>query len=304
MSRLALPLLLLAIAAAALPLTGAAAPPQDAGGVQILVDPLTDGVAMVIGQGGNIGLVHDGEQALLIDDQFGHLTEAILAAVGEHAEAPVEFVLNTHWHGDHTGGNENLGRAGALIMAHENVRERMSTDQSMPAFGREVPASPGVALPVITYERGASVYVAGQTIDLHHVPNAHTDGDSLVHMPDADVLHMGDCFFNGMYPFIDTDSGGSIDGMIAAADAALSLVGRKTRIIPGHGPLASKADLVGYLDMLSGIREAVASLLEGGADAEAVVAAKPTAPWDGDWGGGFIDPDLFAATVAGSLGAR
>jgi glyoxylase-like metal-dependent hydrolase (beta-lactamase superfamily II) len=304
MSRLALPLLLLAVIVAALPLTGAAAPPQDAGGVVIHVEPLTDGVAMVIGQGGNIGLVHDGNESLLIDDQFPQLTEAILAAVAEHTEGAVQSVLNTHWHGDHTGGNENLGNAGALIMAHANVRARMATEQYMPAFDRTVPAAPAAALPVITYDTGASVYRAGQHIDLHHVPNAHTDGDSLVYMVDADVLHTGDTFFNGMYPFIDTGSGGSIDGMIAAGETSLGLAGRGTQIIPGHGPLATKADLVAYVDMLTGVREAVAALVEDGADVEAVVAANPTAPWDEVWGGGFMTPERFAGIVAQSLGAE
>ncbi|RKY20444.1 MAG: MBL fold metallo-hydrolase [Planctomycetota bacterium] len=291
---------LLAVAAAALPLNSASA--QDTG-VEIVVTPLNPGVAMVVGRGGNIGLVHGDGEALLIDDQFAPLTESILAAVAEHTEAPLRWVLNTHWHGDHTGGNANLSRAGALIVAHENVRARMATDQHMQAFDRDVPAAPAEALPVITHKHGATLYVAGTRLDLVHVPAAHTDGDSLVHMPDVDVLHTGDTFFNGMYPFIDLGSGGGIEGLLAAADVSLSLCGPDTAIIPGHGPLAGRAELAAYRDMLAGVLAAVRALMAEGHDLDAIVAAAPSAPWDDAWGGGFIAPDAFATTVATSLGA-
>lgn len=272
--------------------------------VTIAVQPITEGVAMITGSGGNIGLVYGAGQALLIDDQFAPLTEGILAAVAGETEAPVTWVVNTHWHGDHTGGNENLAGQGATIVAHENVRARMSTEQVREAFGRVVPESPPQALPVVTFKGGLSLHLGAQRIDLHHVSAAHTDGDSLVYLERANVMHMGDVFFNGIYPFIDTGSGGSVDGVLAAVGKALELTDDDTTIIPGHGPLAGRTDLVAYRTMLSGVRAAVLTLLQDGKSIDEVVAAKPSAPWDDVWGGGFMNADRFVAIVAGSLPRR
>ena len=176
----------------------------------------------------------------LIDDQYAPLSDKILAAIKAITPDPVRFVVNTHWHGDHTGGNENMGKAGALLVAHENVRRRMSTEQFMAAMGRKIPPSPEEALPVVTFTDAMTFHWNGDEIRVYHVPPAHTDGDSIVHFVKADVVHMGDIFFNGGYPFIDTSSGGRVDGVIEAADRVLAGIGEKTRIIPGHGPLGSE----------------------------------------------------------------
>lgn len=269
--------------------------------VEIKVTPVAAGVWMLQGAGGNIGLSAGEDGVFLVDDQYAPLTGKILAAIKTVSERPVRFVVNTHWHGDHTGGNENLGKAGAVIVAHHNVRERMSTDQFMERFDETVPASPHAALPVITFGDGVTFHLNGDTLEVVHLPAGHTDGDSAVIWKEADVLHAGDLFFNGMYPFIDLGSGGSIDGMIAAVEALLERAGEGTKIVPGHGPLATRADLAAYHAVLEGARDEVAALIAEGKSREEVVAADPTAEWNETWGGGFVDAAGFAGTIYDSL---
>ncbi|MBT8487910.1 MAG: MBL fold metallo-hydrolase, partial [Gemmatimonadetes bacterium] len=180
--------------------------------VQIRTQQVADGVYMLMGQGGNIGVSVGDDGVFIIDDQFAPLTDKILAAIAAITDEPVRFVFNTHWHGDHTGGNENMGEAGALIVAHDNVRERMSTEQVLERIGRPVsttPASPAGALPVITFSEDVSFHINGGQLHAFHVSNAHTDGDAIVHFVSANVVHMGDTFFRDRFPFIDTASGGS-----------------------------------------------------------------------------------------------
>ena len=185
--------------------------------VEIRTTSLGSGLAMLEGSGGNLGVSTGPDGVFLIDDQFAPLTEKIRAAIAKLSPEPIRFVLNTHWHGDHTGGNENLGRGGVLILAHHQVRVRMSSEQFMTLRGIEIPASPPEALPVVTFEDGVRLHLNGQTIEVQHVEPAHTDGDSIVYFREADVLHLGDTYFSGFYPFFDSSSGGRIDGMIAAA---------------------------------------------------------------------------------------
>ncbi|MCP4249053.1 MAG: MBL fold metallo-hydrolase, partial [bacterium] len=206
---------------------------QDLEDVEIETTKVAENLYMLVGAGGNIGLSVGPDGAFLIDDQFAPLTEKITAAIKAVTEAPIRFVVNTHWHFDHTGGNENLGKAGAVIVAHENVRRRMSTEQFIAAFDRRVPASPPGALPVITFADAVTFHLNGDELHVFHVAPAHTDGDSIVHFRKANVLHLGDTFFDGMYPFIDVSAGGSIAGMIEAVDRALKLCDDKTKIIPG-----------------------------------------------------------------------
>ncbi|MDX1642920.1 MAG: MBL fold metallo-hydrolase [Thermoanaerobaculia bacterium] len=271
--------------------------------VEIEVTTLADGVHMLVGAGGNVGISTGGDGAVLIDDQFAPLTERILAAVAELGGATPRFVLNTHWHFDHTGGNENLGRAGVVILAHENVRRRMSVEQVMEAFGRTIPASPPVALPSLTFTESTTLHWNGQTLRAFHVPAAHTDGDTIVHFVEADVVHMGDVFFNRSYPFIDVGSGGSLDGVIAAVERALELCGEATRIIPGHGPLADRADLERYLEMLRTVRRRVAEKVEMGWSREKILASDATADLDADWGGSGPRRDLLVNVALDAAGA-
>jgi cyclase len=279
----------------------AAAQQQDFSKVEIQAEKVADGIYMLTGSGGNMGLSIGSSGTFLIDDQYAPLTPKILAAIKELTPDPVRFVFNTHYHGDHTGGNENMGEAGALLVAHDYVRRRMETGTFMEAFNREVPPAPEGALPVVTFSDAVAFHWNGEEIRAFFVGPAHTDGDSIIHFVNADVFHMGDTLFNGMYPFIDVSAGGRIDGMIAAADRVLKVADEKTRLIPGHGPLATKADLQAFRDMLSTVRDRIAKLKAEGKSKEEIVAAKPTADLDEKWGGGFMQADNWVGLVYESM---
>jgi cyclase len=270
---------------------------QDFSKVEVTSEKVAEGVYMLKGAGGNIGVSVGADGVFLIDDQYAPLTPKIKAALAGLSDKPIRFVLNTHWHGDHTGGNENLGSSGVLIVAHENVRKRMSTEQFIEAFGSKVPAAAAVALPVVTFTDAVTFHFNGEEIHGFHVPPAHTDGDSVVHFRKANVLHGGDTFFNGIYPFIDLSSGGSVAGVIGAADRMLALAGEGTKIIPGHGPLATKADLKAYRDMLAAVSGRVAAQVKAGKTLEEVTASAPTAEFDAKWGNGFLKAGPFVAIV-------
>jgi glyoxylase-like metal-dependent hydrolase (beta-lactamase superfamily II) len=274
---------------------------DDMADVKIGTVEVAPGIHMLTGRGGNIGVSTGSDGVALIDDQYAPLSERILAAVGKLQQGPVRFVVNTHGHGDHTGGNEPLGRSGALIVAHDAVRRRMSVDQFMKAFDRQVPAAPPAALPVVTFGIDTTLHWNGESIHAIHVPRAHTDGDAIVHFEKANVLHLGDVYFAGRYPFIDLDSGGSLVGMIQAVDLALGIANPKTRIIPGHGPLSDRAGLVAYRDVLTHARERISDAIEAGKSLEQVLAEKPLAEFDAEWGSGFITPDGFLKIVYTSL---
>ena len=269
--------------------------------IQVRATPVAGSVYMLTGAGGNMGLSAGENGAFLIDDQYAPLTDKIRAAVGEITPAPIRFVLNTHWHGDHTGGNENLGNAGTLIVAHDNVRRRMGTDQFREAVNRTVPASPAAALPVVTFDQTVNFFLNGDSLHAFHVPRAHTDGDAIIHFRAANVVHMGDTFFNGRFPFIDLSSGGSINGVIDAAERVLALADDRTRIIPGHGSLATRAELQAYHDMLVTVRDRIRAAKAEGKTLDEVQAMQPTAEFDAEWGGGFIPPERFVEAVYQSL---
>jgi glyoxylase-like metal-dependent hydrolase (beta-lactamase superfamily II) len=291
------------LAAAAIAVSApAAAVQQDASKVEIRVERLALGVAVLFGAGGNIGVSFGEDGNVLIDDQFAPLVPKILAAVRTLDPDPISFVVNTHWHGDHTGGNEALGKGGAVIVAHDNVRERMSVEVFSKRFGT-TPATPKPGLPVVTFSQAVSFHLNGDRIQLVHVPHAHTDGDALVYWTRANVLHMGDTFFHrATFPFIDLESGGSIDGMINAARRGLAMVKPGGKVIPGHGPVASRAELQAYLAMLVDVRAKVQAGIRAKQSRAQIIAAKPAAayklPADG-----FIKADDFVGTVYDSLTA-
>lgn len=289
------------IIAATILASGPACAQADLSKAEVRVERIAPGVAVLFGSGGNIGLSHGEDGNVLIDDQFAPLTGKILAAVRGVDPDPVKFVVNTHWHGDHTGGNENLGKAGAVIVAHDNVRRRMSADQFSKRFGKTA-ASPKSALPVVTFAQGVTLNLNGDDVQIVHVGRAHTDGDSLVYWRKAKVLHMGDTFFHKVtLPFIDLDSGGSIDGAINAVRTALGIAAADAKIIPGHGPVATRADLESYLAMLVDIRGKIAAAKAAGKSLEQIKAANPAKPYE--VAKGFISADAFAETVFQSVGA-
>ncbi len=265
--------------------------------VEIETIPVAENIYMLTGEGGNIGVSVGEDGVLLIDDQFAPLTEKIEAAVNEISDGEIQFLLNTHWHYDHTGGNENLGDAGVVIVAHDEVYTRMSTEQFIEAFQRSVPASPSAALPKITFNDSTTFHFNDRTIHGFHVESAHTDGDTVIHFPEADVIHTGDVYFNGLYPFIDTSSGGSIAGMIEATEKVLALAGDETKIIPGHGALSNRAELENYRQMLVNVKARTEKAIAQDNSLEEFIASKPTSDYDADWGGGFLKPEQFLTIV-------
>jgi glyoxylase-like metal-dependent hydrolase (beta-lactamase superfamily II) len=284
---------------AALACTALAAPAQtDFSKIEVQTIKLTDSVYMLMGAGGNLGVSAGEDAVFVIDDQYAPMTEKIAAAIRKISPKPVQFVLNTHWHGDHTGGNENFGKAGSIIVAHENVRKRMSVEQFIEAFNMRVQPSPKAALPVITFVAATTFHLNGDEIRAIHMPNAHTDGDVIVHFLRSDVVHMGDIYFNGMYPFIDAASGGSVEGVIAATDKVLAIASDTTRIIPGHGPVSNKAELKAYRDMLAAVSARVRDMVRQGRKLEEITAANVSAEFDEKWNKGFIKGPKFIEMLA------
>ena len=261
------------------------------------VEKVADGVHVLYGRGGNIGVSVGPDGVILIDDQFAPSTPQVLEALATLAPEPPRFVLNTHWHGDHTGGNENLAARGSVIVAHDQVRQRMSTEQFSEFLQRKTPPSPGGALPVVTYNDSLSLHVNGDELRGYHAPNAHTDGDTVVHFRKANVIHTGDLFFHGMYPFIDLDSGGSVSGLIAGVDKILGIADDRTRIIPGHGKVTDRAGLAAYRKMLVDTSARVQLLVKEGKTLEQAQAAKPNADYDATLAWEFISADFFLRTL-------
>jgi cyclase len=265
--------------------------------VKIEANQLTDNIYMITGQGGNIGLLTGAEGSFLIDDQFAPLTEKIVEVVKSVGGDVPRFLINTHFHGDHTGGNENLGEAGTLILSHHAVRERLVNGYSISEFGMKVPPTGKPSLPTVTYSENMHVHINGETIRIIHVPSAHTDGDSFVVFEDANIVHAGDIFFNGFFPFIDGTHGGSVRGVIAGADAMLALTDGDSQIIPGHGPLGSREDLQSYRDMLATAYERLLVLKNQGVSVEDAIAKAPLKDLEADWGGGIFSADKWIGIV-------
>ena len=254
--------------------------------VQIRVSALAPGVYVLTGAGGNIGLAVGDEAVFVVDDQFAPLTPRILAAIATITSKPVRFVVNTHWHFDHTGGNENMGKAGALLVAHENVRKRMSSDQFIEALNRREPAAPPGALPVVTFTDGVTFHINGDALVVTHSPRAHTDGDAIVFFTKANVLHAGDSFLSAGLPFVDLSSGGSIHGIIASAERVIAMTDDQTKIIPGHGAIADRARVRAFRDMLVVLRDRMKAEVGAGKTVDQVLAANITAAFAKEWPNG------------------
>ncbi|HZF25554.1 MAG TPA: MBL fold metallo-hydrolase [Steroidobacteraceae bacterium] len=282
-------------------LATAAQAQQDFSKVEVKSQQVAGNIYMITGAGGNIGALVGDDGTLIIDDQYAPLSPKIHDALAKLSPKPVKFLINTHYHGDHTGGNEIFGREGSIIVAHDNVRKRLSERQVIELFKMDTPPAPKEALPIITFTEDVGLHFDGEDLHVFHVPNAHTDGDSLIYFSKANVLHAGDTLFNGFYPFIDVGGGGSVAGMIASADRVLGMINENTKIIPGHGPLATPKDLKAFRDMLATLRDRVAKLIQEGKSADEIVAAQPSKDLDEVWGKGFLKPEQVVRIVYSDL---
>lgn len=259
---------------------------------------LSDNLYMLAGKGGNLAVSTGTDGLLLIDDDYLDMADKTLAAIKAISDEPIKFLINTHWHFDHTGGNQMLGDIGTIIVAHDNVRRRLLSGGTIKAFNMAVEPAKKQALPVVTFAESMSFHWNDDTIDvIHPSSSAHTDGDAVIFFKKDNVLHMGDLYFNGMYPFIDPSSGGSMKGVINSVAMLITNIDDKTRIIPGHGALSNKAELIEYSKMLQAVYNKVLALKTSGKTLEQVVAAKPTANFDEKWGGGFLNADAWVGIM-------
>jgi cyclase len=294
-------LLLTGIAVAQQPQPPTAPPPVDFSKVEIKTTDLGDGVYMFEGQGGNITVALAKDGIIMVDGQFAPLHDKIKAAIAVISNLPVKYLINTHFHGDHTGGNEAFAKDGALVVSEINVKTRLAAGTSNGLTGAKTPPAPAGALPARTYTGAFKIRMIGRVADLKHIANAHTDGDTYVWFKTANVLSTGDTFTNGRYPNIDFANGGNIKGMIAAADIYLKLTSARSRIVPGHGPIADKAALVEYRTMLVTARDRMAKLVADGKGEDDVVAAKPFADLDAKWAPTELASKNFIRVVYHSL---
>jgi glyoxylase-like metal-dependent hydrolase (beta-lactamase superfamily II) len=272
--------------------------------VEITTQHAAGNIFMLQGAGGNIGACVGEDGVFLIDDQFAPLTEKIKAAISKISKREIRFVINTHWHYDHVGGNEKLGDMGAVIVAHDNVRYRLSTEQFVRFFNKKIPPSPKAALPIITFSKDLTFHLNGEEMYVFHRQHAHTDGDAVVYFKHANVVHTGDIYFSGLYPFIDLSSKGSVGGVIEAVRHILSIIDDRTKIIPGHGPMSSRADLFDYLEMLVTMRARMEKHIKAGNTLMDIQAMGPSKEFDPAWGGGFLSPDKFVQILYDDLSKK
>ena len=284
--------------AVTVPMPTAIAQPDE---TELETQSITDNIHVVMGGGGNVGVFSGEDGVVLIDDSMAPLTEKLLAEVAEISDRPIKFAINTHWHFDHTGGNEALGESGTIVVAHDNVRQRMSVDVFLESFDMQFSASPDIALPVITFDDAVTFHINNEAVSVFHVESAHTDGDAIVYFPEANVIHAGDTYFSRAYPIIDVESGGSFEGIIEVADQLLGLADADTTIIPGHGPISNAAELETYRDLLVEVRERTLAAIAAGKSLEEFLESDPTADFDGEWGGGYMSPEAFQTIVFNDL---
>ena len=270
---------------------------RESANAKVVVQHLRRGVSALLGPGGNMAVLTGADGKLLVDAEIVSTQRQVSAALARISSDPIKQLINTHWHWDHTGGNEWIHDAGATILAHENTRKHLSTDTRVEGWKHIFPAAPKGAIPSMVFAEKYKLHTNGSTLDLEHYAPAHTDSDISVHFTEADILHTGDTFWNRSYPFIDYSTGGSIDGQIRAARENLAKVGGKTLIVPGHGAIGGKADLELFHDVLGEMRDKVAVLKQQGRTLAEIVASKPGARHDTEWGQSFMSPAAFVALV-------
>lgn len=294
-----------ALAAALLLSTTAAAQQQDFSQVQIKTNKLADNLYYLEGSGGNIGVSIGDDGIFLIDDQYAPLSEKIIAAIKALSDKPIRFVFNTHHHGDHTGGNQNMGKTGAIIVSHENVRTRLAAGFTGGDLNKALTAEQSIGLPVITFEDSVNFHLNGHDIEAIHVVPAHTDGDSIVVFKDINFIHTGDVFRTVAYPRADATANGSVLGIMAVYQQLLDISDANTRFLPGHGVLSTRADVESQLKMLTTIRDRIQAGIAAGKTVEQIQAEKPTAEFDAQWSGGVATAgDALVAVYFAELSAK
>jgi len=267
------------------------------GATPIQAQPLAENLTLLSGPGGNVVVLNGPDGKIVVDTFLLPAWPKLKEALDGLGNAPVKTVIDTHWHFDHTDNNANLHAAGATVLAHENTKTRMAEPHDNPLMGLHIPSSPADALPQQTFSAGQKLQANGEIVMLQYFPPAHTDTDIYIHFQKANVIHMGDTFFNGFYPVIDSSTGGKIAGMILAANKVLPLADNNTKIVPGHGPLGNKAGLTKYRDMLVVARDRVQKLKTDGKSADEIAASKPLADLDSVWGHGMLSSDLFVRMI-------
>ena len=272
---------------------------QEQAEVQVGAERLTEKLYMLWDSGGkgNTVILTGDDGVLMIDTKVEESIDKLLAKITELSEKPIRFAILTHWHFDHVGGNEKVAKTGATIIAHENVRKHMGIEHDMKILNTKVPPSPEIARPLVTFKKEITFHLNGEDVKVFHLEPGHTDGDSVIYFKNANVIHMGDLYFEGLYPYIGIYSGGSINGMIKVINQILPMIDENTKVVPGHGPVSNKARLQKYVSTLTTIRDNVSRLMKEGNTMDQVIAAKPTQAFDKKWGKGFLSPDQFAKLV-------
>lgn len=286
--------------AAIAPIDRLAAIRAQMGATPVQTQPLAENLTLLSGPGGNVVVLNGRDGKIVVDTFLLPAWPKLKEALDGLGDAPVKAVIDTHWHFDHTDNNGNLHSAGATVLAHENTKTRMAEPHDSALLGLHVPASPADALPQQTFSSSQELQANGEIMMLQYFQPAHTDTDIYIHFQKANVIHMGDTFFNGVYPVIDTSTGGKVNGMLAAADKILSLADNNTEIVPGHGPLGNKADLTKSRDMLVVVRDRVQKLKTAGKSADEIVASKPLADLDPAWGH-MLSSNVFVQMIYSSL---
>lgn len=261
---------------------------RDFSNVEVVAHHVAGNVYYLEGAGGNIGITVGDDGVVMIDDQYAPLTDRIVAAIRGLTDKEIRFLINTHVHGDHTGGNENLGRMGVLILARDEVRVRLAAQ------------SPNSGLPVLTYSDSITIHLNGEEVFAFPAPPAHTDGDSYILFRDSDVIHSGDVFRTGAFPVIDTNNGGTLDGTLQALGLLIGAAGPDTLILPGHGSVSTRMDVMAFRDMILDVKNRVEPMVAQGMSYEQVVASNPTAAYNSEYG----DPDRFLRAVYTELGGE